>query len=60
MSDKTQHNGYYSTEAFYKELIKVFTKIINEKLPACLDFCIHTSNIEPIKQVIAILSVNTF
>lgn len=47
-------------ESFNKELTRIFKKLINDKLPMFLDFCIQTHNAEPIKQVIYIISVNRF
>ena len=47
-------------QTFNKELIRIFLKLISEKLPRFLDFCIQTHNAEPIKEVIYTISVNQF
>ncbi len=35
-------------------------KLINEKLPSFLDYCIQTRNAQPLEEVIYIISVNQF
>lgn len=60
MQNQTNDNQFNSTETFYKELIKVLSQVLNEKLPLFLDYCIHTINIEPIKEILALLNRNVF
>lgn len=51
---------YHSESDFNKDLITIFSKIVNEKLTDFLEFCVLTHNAEPIKQIVYILSVNQF
>ena len=39
---------------------KIFMKLINEKLPSFLDYCIQTRNAQSLEEVIYIISVNQF
>ncbi len=55
--DKTH---FHDSVTFENDLIKIFKRTIEDKLPSFLDYCIHTHNAEPIMNVIYVLSVNTF
>lgn len=60
MSNQNQSAQFNGQENFNRELIKIFTKIINEKLPMFLEYCIQTNRAEPIKDVLYTLSVHVF
>lgn len=60
MNSQNQSAQFNGQENFNRELIKIFTKIINEKLPMFLECCIQTNRAEPIKDVLYTLSVNVF
>lgn len=59
---QTNHTDipFNDEETFNKDLKCIFMKLINEKLPLFLDFCIQTHKAEPIKEVIYTISVNQF
>ena len=60
MQDNQQLNKFRSEISFSKELVKIFMKLINEKLPSFLDYCIQTRNAQPLEEVIYIISLNKF
>ena len=55
-----QEETYHDEPTFNKELVVIFKKLIEEKLPDFLDYCIQTHNANPLKQVIFLISVNQF
>ena len=55
-----QNDAYHEEADFDKDIILILKKAIEEKLPDFLDFCVHTHNAEPIKQVIYFVSVYKF
>ena len=50
MQDNQQLNKFKSEITFSKELVKIFMKLINEKLPSFLDYCIQTETPNPLKK----------
>ncbi len=51
---------FHDSTTFEKDIERILKKIIEEKLPAFLEYCIQTHNAEPIMQVIYTLSTNKF
>lgn len=60
MEKLNQELTFNGQENFNRELISIFTQIINDKLPMFLEYCIQTNRAEPIKDVLYTLSVNVF
>lgn len=58
MSKKNEE--FHDDPTFSNELVIIFKKIISDKLPAFLEFCIQTHNAEPLKEVIYLITVNQF
>lgn len=60
MSNNPADISFNDEDTFNKDLKCIFMKLINEKLPLFLDFCIQTHKAEAIKEVIYTISVNQF
>lgn len=60
MQNNKQLDKFKSEIAFSKELVKILMRLINDKLPSFLDYCIQTRNAQSLEEVIYIVSVNQF
>lgn len=65
MKQNTQDNqntikNFNDSITFEDNLEKIFKKVIEEKLPPFLEYCIRTHNANPIMDVIFTISTNKF
>lgn len=56
----TDNNTFRSDTEFRKDLIRIFKKTFEEKLPDFLEYCVHTNNASPIMEIFYIMTMNRF
>ncbi len=60
MDKPTKEQQFHSDSDFRKDLIKIFTQTLKEKLPNFIEYCIYTSNLAPVMETYYIMTINTF
>ncbi len=54
------NESFKSDTEFRDDIIRIFKKTFEEKIPDFLEYCVHTNNAKPIMEIFYTLTVNSF